>query len=65
MFYTRRYLLLKAYNSAKKQQMTEIFLDVNQGTRYYRFRKKTDVENPLKSLMKKKLEVKDLLTLSL
>ena len=32
---------LKAYYSAKKQQMTEIFQDVNQGTRYYRFMKKT------------------------
>ena len=36
---------LKAYNSAKKKQMTEIFSDVNQGTRYYRFMKKTEVEN--------------------
>ena len=37
---------LKAYNSAKKQQMTEIFYDVNQGTRYYRFmEKKPEVEN--------------------
>ena len=36
---------LKAYKSAEKQQMSEIFKDVNQGTRYYRFMKKTEVEN--------------------
>ena len=41
VFYTWRYLLLSPmYNSAKKQQMTEIFWDLNQGTRYYRFMKK-------------------------
>ena len=34
-------ITLKAYNSAKKKQLTEIFLDVNHGTKYYRFMKKT------------------------
>ena len=38
-------LTLKAYYSGKKQQMTEIFKDVNHGTRYYRFMKKPEVEN--------------------
>jgi len=36
---------LKAYNSAKKLQMTEIYEDVNQGTRFYRFMKKPEIEN--------------------
>jgi len=30
---------------SEKQQMREIFLDVNQGTRYKRFMKKPEVEN--------------------
>ena len=35
---------LKAYNSVKTQQRSEIFLGVNQGTKYYTFMKKNKDE---------------------